>query len=338
MARHQKSKGLEPDSKALAQRQLGQLEASISKVRDLINAARRHDSLLQQANDFRLVCSAMDMIDDTIMALTSYIDHDQQDQGQAYLEIFGVLQAMAVQQDAVRKLHRVVTGTCPDLEATYPDVKEIRDIRVRVVGHPVGGKKDSSHFLTRYTVSKKGFEFWAYDQSGGRTVAEVDLIDLVARNSASLHAALSETVASMEDEDKAHKTAFAGEKLAAIFHNSVYCSGKLFEGVSRRDPIGEVGSRCLRAMVTDFKEALDQRSSHFLRGGLLSYELPTLEHALDRYEEFLSSDKDRNEHDGYYILARYIQVAISELAQFARVDEEYSLKRPLDGMKSEERI
>lgn len=122
------------------------------------------------------------MLDDTIMALGSYVENDHDDQGQAYLEIFGVLQALTVQQDAVRQIHRVLRGTCLDLEAASADVKEIRDIRVRVAGHPVGGKA-SSHFLTRYTVSKKGFEFWAYDQSGGRTVAEMDLFDLVTRNS-----------------------------------------------------------------------------------------------------------------------------------------------------------
>ena len=137
----------------------------------------------------------------------------------------------------------------------------------------------------------------------------------------------------MEEEDGAHKAAFSGQKLADIFNASIYCSGKLFEGVSRRDAIGKMGTRCLRPMITAFKEALDRRSPHFLQAGFLSYELPTLEHAFNRYDEYLDSDEEQNEQDGY-ILARYIQVEIDGLVRMAReIDEEYTPKKPLDEMK-----
>ena len=52
-------------------------------------------------------------------------------------------------------------------------------------------------------------------------------------------------------------------------------------------------------MIADFKEALNQRSLHFLKSGLLKYELPTLQHALDRFDEYLDSTEDWNEHDVY---------------------------------------
>ena len=114
----------EAEKEELARQQLGQLETLVSRMRDTVNAPRRHYSLIQQRNDFLLVCSAMDIIGDTIMALRSYVGRDHDDQGQAYLEIFGVLQALTVQQDAVRQLHRILTGTCLDLEATSADIKK----------------------------------------------------------------------------------------------------------------------------------------------------------------------------------------------------------------------
>src|SRR6266545_1500211 len=133
------------------------LEGSVSRFRDLVNTPRRHHALVQRQRDFVLACSAMDILDDTILALNSYVKRDHQDQGLAYLEIFGVLQALSVQQDAVTKLYRIITGKPINLEALYPDIKEVREIRVRVAGHPVGGKA-ASHFMVRYTVSKRGFE------------------------------------------------------------------------------------------------------------------------------------------------------------------------------------
>jgi hypothetical protein len=229
---------------------------------------------------------------------------------------------LLVQQDAVMMLYRIITGDSIDLESLYPEIGEAREIRIRIAGHPAGGKA-ASHFMIRYTVSKRGFEFWAYDQTGGRTVAQVDLFDLIAKNSVALNAVLEGLVERMENEDKAHKAAFAQFKLASIFNTATYCSGKLFEGVTNGDPIGKVGSRCLRSMVNDFKEALLKRSDHFAKAGFVTHDIPILEHAIEKYDEFIDVDEPKNEHDGY-ILARYIQVEMSNLAVIAReIDDEY---------------
>jgi hypothetical protein len=208
--------------------ELETLQASISRFRDLINMPRRHYALMQRRRDFLFACSAMDILDDTVMAMRSYARHRHSDQGLAYLEAFGVLQSLRVQQDAVCRLHRIVTDVPIDLAAAYPDIGEVRDISVRVAGHPVGGKA-ASHFMMRYTVSKGGFELWAYDQGGGRTVAHVDLVTLIAKNSTSLAAELKNLIAFMETEDTKHKAQFAGQRLADLFRMATYCSGKLFE-------------------------------------------------------------------------------------------------------------
>jgi hypothetical protein len=82
--------------------ELDALQKLVSRFRDLINEPRRHHALFQRQRDFNFVCSAMDIIDDILFALRSYTKQHHNDQGLAYLEIFGVLQALSVQQDAVR--------------------------------------------------------------------------------------------------------------------------------------------------------------------------------------------------------------------------------------------
>jgi hypothetical protein len=160
--------------------ELGALQDLASRFRSLINEPRRHHAIFQRQRDFNFICSAMDIIDDILFALRSYTTQHHDDQGLAYLEIFGVLQALFVQQDAVRQLYRIVTGGAINLETEYPDIKAIRDVRVRVAGHPVGGA-GGSHFIVRYTVSKWGFELWKYDQTGGRTTEEVNLPGLIKK-------------------------------------------------------------------------------------------------------------------------------------------------------------
>ena len=132
--------------------ELDTLQESATTFRDLINESRFHHSLFQQRAKFNLVCSAMDIIDDILFALHSYTRNDHSDQGLAYLEIFGVLQALSVQQDAVSKLHKLITGVPVDLENTYTDIQAICDTRVRVAGHPVGAASLEfiSSFATRF--------------------------------------------------------------------------------------------------------------------------------------------------------------------------------------------
>lgn len=173
--------------------ELDTLQQLASEVRELVNEPRRHHALYTSTTKFNFVCSAMDIIDDIVSALSSYIRHEHDDQGLAYLEIFGVLQSLCVQQDAVRALFVAIIGAPIDLEATYSDVRIVRDMRVRVAGHPVGGRA-SSHFLVRYTVSKWGFELWRYDQAGRHTADQVSLIDLIKKSALSLCSAMTELI------------------------------------------------------------------------------------------------------------------------------------------------
>lgn len=228
--------------------ELDTLQDSATHFRDLVNEPQFHHTLFQQTKKFDLVCSAMDIIDDTIFALRSYAQHNQDDQGLAYLEIFGVLQTLIMQQDAVRVLYKIVAGSPIDLEGQYPDIKTIRDTRIRVAGHPVGGLA-SSHFLVRYTVSKWGFELWKFDQSGSHDAEHVNLLQLVRKNAVALNAALRNLNATIEAEERGHKEKFLGKSLEEAFGQLTYVSEKMFQGISGRNAMGLVGLECIREII-----------------------------------------------------------------------------------------
>jgi hypothetical protein len=302
--------------------ELNILQKSVSRFRDLVNEARLHHALFQQPIKFNLLCSAMDIIDDILFALQSYTKHAHDDQGLAYLEIFGVLQALCVQQDAVIELHKIIEGNSIDLENKYPEIKEVRDARIRVAGHPVGGRA-SSHFLVRYTVSKWGFELWKYDQTGGRTAQRVDILSLIKRNSRALKTTMGDLIAFIEMEDRKHKEKFMKSSLADIFRMSTYLSGKIFEGVSGKNPIGLVGSGSIKDMLKNFRSALDERGSHFQEAGFVVHDIPKIEYALSKFERYMKGDEAQNEDDAY-ILASFIQTELSRLVEIAKeIDDEY---------------
>jgi len=51
----------------------------------------------------------------------------------SYIEIWGVMQALSIQQDAITELHKVIVGNKPK---TGPAWSELRNLRHLTTGHP----------------------------------------------------------------------------------------------------------------------------------------------------------------------------------------------------------
>ena len=74
------------------------------RLRDVVNRPPVQDRLMKDSRHWSQLCSSMDVIGDTEMAVTAYLGsraHDE-DRGQLYLRAYGLLQVLFVQQDAVK--------------------------------------------------------------------------------------------------------------------------------------------------------------------------------------------------------------------------------------------
>lgn len=101
--------------------------------------------------EFERYCVAKDTIQDTAEALLS---HRQQgftdDVYRRYVEYYGVLQAIYMQQDAIQSLFRLFRA--PDkIECnSFSNWQALRDLRNNTVGHPVGRLKRLSRHQIAY--------------------------------------------------------------------------------------------------------------------------------------------------------------------------------------------
>ena len=78
----------------------------MTEVRGLVNEGRKHHELCQDKAKFSQICSSMDVIEDTEQAITAFQRTDfGRNVALGYLTIYGVLQALFLQQDAVANLH-----------------------------------------------------------------------------------------------------------------------------------------------------------------------------------------------------------------------------------------
>ena len=307
--------------------ELTALQKSASKFRELVNEPRLHYSLFSQPKKFNLVCSAMDVIDDILFALHSYIQSDHQNQGLAYLEIFGVLQSLTVQQDAVSKLYKLVRGTPVDLEKEFPNLRAVRETRIRVAGHPVGGQ-GSSHFLVRYTVSKYGFELWKFDQTGNHTTETVSLPELIKKNSQALVVAIEKLIGHIEAEKEDHRAKYRGKSLADNFQNLAYFVEKIFEHGRTKNPMASAGIASIRDILKSFQADLEVRSDHYRSADFMSHRIPRLEYAFEKFESYMKGDVTQNENDAY-VLATFIETEMNFFRDIAReIDAEYQSSMP----------
>jgi hypothetical protein len=109
-------------------------------------------------NDFIIYCISKDTIQDTAEAILAHREKDFAESiYERYLEYYGLLQAIYLQQDAICALHKLFIGERPNL-SSKKCWKELRDLRVCTVGHPVGRRK----FLSRnaITYNEVAYSWW----------------------------------------------------------------------------------------------------------------------------------------------------------------------------------
>lgn len=84
-------------------------------------------------------CVAKDLIQDTLESWLCINERSQQTRSiSAYIEFWGVLQTVVIQQDAIDEMHWAVVGSkLPQSIKRRPGWKSIRDIRNELAGHPV---------------------------------------------------------------------------------------------------------------------------------------------------------------------------------------------------------
>lgn len=88
------------------------------------------------ADDYAVYYTAMYLLQDSTEGLSAHRGRGfASDPLIAYIELWGIMQAIIIQQDSIKKLYELLTGTeFPKFSGKW---KEIRDLRVLCSGHPV---------------------------------------------------------------------------------------------------------------------------------------------------------------------------------------------------------
>ena len=304
----------------------------LQEIRRFINKPRKQFNLLKNHKFWNQLCSSLDVIEDSDLAIDAYIDSKfAKDDGEKYLRLYGVLQALFLQQDAV-------TNLCESLE--FPNnlianskLREIRDIRNDSIGHPTKrGNYNSYHFISRVTITKSGFQLISDYENSKTIFRDILLIDLIKEQRKYLSKILKKIIKVLKAEEKTHKEKFKMEKLEAVFPNTLsYYIEKIFENIGKLDnaKLGLRHVKQVKKVMDKLKESLQKRGIEIDTYESIKYLYELLEYPIIELELYFDRSKAKEEprinDKTAYIFTCFIKGELCELKEIAKeIDDEYS--------------
>ena len=172
------------------------------EIRSWINHPRRAKRLRREVGRWNQLCSCLDTLQQTELAMQAYASSSSKvGSGEHFLALYGLLQAMVLQQDAVCHLDEALggTGTAVGNDRHLQDIRKIRNVSV---GHPTKvDRRDvmSHHYISRPKIGK-GFELISAFDDGRRQFTFVSLAQLLRKQKLSVARMLRSIVKNLDGE------------------------------------------------------------------------------------------------------------------------------------------
>ena len=298
------------------------------EIRSKINTPWKQNALLQDPAVWEMLCSCLDTIGDTDVALDAYQELEwPQEDGTRYIVVYGVLQVLFVQQDAVANL-------ADALDITYepnPMLKEIREVRNDSTGHPTkrgygDGKK--FNFISRPTLKKTGFKLMStYPDDRPPTFKDIKIPDLIKTQRNKLKDFLAEIVSQLEQEDMERREKFSDHLLQDVFPQTLrYHVSKVGEAIygTRPAEVCLIDLESLEKTIERFETRLDERGE---TGAYSEVDriVDLIKHAFKRLRAYIEDrGEDSMTDQDAYIYFSFVSDRFEELKDLAKeIDEPY---------------
>lgn len=276
--------------------------------------------------------TCLDTIGDTELAVKSFNDSSPESfYKSSYLQTYGLLQALYLQQDAVNNLKESVLGKKINWEKEHPDVFLVRTIRNESIGHPTKNaqnklKKNIYCVIDRSSLSKEGFSYvmWSSDSFSKKSIK---FSELISKQEDALFKELSGLSQKIKDEEVEHKKKFDGDSLSKYLPDDEPYSLTLLRRAAY-DQLGWVGVKQYKVKYEEIKKGIEARYGKIndtLRIPGTKLVIDQLDRIFQRIEELKKSDEDVEIDISIY--ADALVENLKELkTHLDEIDEEFSKK------------
>lgn len=297
------------------------------RIREFINSGRRQATLLKNLTTWNKLCSSLDIVGDTQLAIRSHSQlQDIKDEGASYLIIYGTLQAMLLQQDAVKHI-----GDALDIKVKRPkELENIRVIRNSSVGHPAHQTENNlskSSFIVRTSISPNGFQLMiVYSGDREYEFQNISIPKLIKTQEQYIIEVLLKVINELERQEVEHRKKHRENKLVDSFPSTTnYHISKIFESTSNPNefPLGSANIKMIESFLDNFKQELNKRSEWGIYDSI-NYHYELIEYPLKRLAAYFACSDNMNERDAY-IFTSFIADQVKKLEQIAQeLDDEYN--------------
>jgi len=306
----------------------------IQIIRDLINTSIMRSLFSKNLALWNQLCSCLDVIGDSKLAIDAYLNRGfGESVGGHYLAVYGLLQALYIQQDAIRYLCESLG--MPNPLDNNPRLVEIRNIRNDTIGHPTKrnrkeGQPTSCHFISQPTLKPDGFQLMSLFSNRTSKFADISILDLITDQKTCLSEILTSVIDELKHKERAHKEKFRMEKLVSVFPGTLsYAFGKVFDRIIEGkypSPLALVNFQQIKQTLQNFREAIVKRGITYDSinsvYGLLEYPLAELEVFFQNAQK--GKELNINEKTAF-IFAFFVKKQVDELISMAKeIDEDYS--------------
>ena len=312
-------------------------ELSLS-VRDIVtDPGMEHMFMDSAVRRYRIAC-CMDTVEDAQLAVEGYrrleSSSEGADKGKLYLVVYGVLQAIFIQRDALRNLACALDF--PYEIDSYPGLKAAREVRNQIVGHPTSymRKGTESYFaINSGSLSLDSFKVLESTDQGQNQMLEIDIRQTLSDNEALVAKALTDLKEKLEKDIRNQKDKFRSRPLSQLFSSSIgYQFEKIRGGISNSNvsdrDLAIAAVEAIGDLLEDFRKALSERGRPPENYPGVNLVWGELQYPLRGIRAFFS-DKDeeiqRPDPEATRIFVWFVQWKLDELLQLSReIDEYYS--------------
>lgn len=318
---------------------LDSINSACQRIRKHINAPMKRRQLVNTGLAWLQICSSLDVVEDSELAITAYseIDLSISDYGSQYLSTYGLLQALVIQQDAVRHLTEYLGA--PFNPTKNPTLKRVRDVRNSVAGHP--SKEDRSgsrshNFLTRMTLSAGELTYVRARWDGDSEWATIKPLELIASQETELSQRLLDLVSNLDMERQQHIERHRGTRVTTHLGNLGYYFEKMSEHALGIRDTGALGLAAVADAINAFKESVTNRDGDLEAFAYLVSELNQADYCTEQLEKYFRDDTSGEIVSSMMatIVVAHLNRTVAELISIARdMDEAYN-KGDVEGMES----
>jgi hypothetical protein len=299
------------------------------QIRDYINGPRMSYLLRQDMGNWNQICSSLDVIEDTDLAISAYLSNRPDDAdsmvsvGNNYLKLYGLLQALFLQQDAVSHLCEALS--VPYDPNQFPRLKPIRDARNASIGHPTqrGTKtKRSHHFVSRISISHEGYTLLSVFPNDDIEAEDINVHQFIDHQRSDVEVVLTSVADALRQRVAEHEATLMDHRFADVFPGTLgYTFEKLFEAF--RAPERSIGAGwsvgVVEGLLQDFRDALKAQDMDIDTFPFVELVYDEMQFPIAQLKAYLEgSDSEIRSDRMALIVAFYVKAKVDELRSLAQ--------------------